>query len=327
MIDEETALAHQQAVGALEEAAKKRSSAALKDHLAEVGRNASADWVRMFGDLDQPSDDPAKLLRLIVDLRAGIKATPTSDLREAAEKALVDAIELGRVQAIEVIGHQVKTPELKAPKQLVKDAVRLEAKVQKKLDDGVDILDKIAMSGEASFDDVVGGLSKASDGINTVDNTVSWLTNSGQSAGVNAVTKVEGIGRVWVTERDGCVDCLAYAGQVTDGDFPGGLTFGDFNPVSDLPDPPLHVNCRCTTEPWDMSAELDPDEVSYPEALQREAERSVLKGWSVASESEAVRLKAADKLLKAGTDMPKSVQKAAERAVKKGEFASTVPPV
>jgi hypothetical protein len=53
----------------------------------------------------------------------------------------------------------------------------------------------------------------------------------------------------------------------------------------------------------------------------------VLKGWSLPSESNTVRLKAAEKLLhRGGRGLPKSVQEEAARAVARGKFQSrTVP--
>jgi hypothetical protein len=76
--------------------------------------------------------------------------------------------------------------------------------------------------------------------------------------------------------------------------------------------PPLHPNCRCHIE-----IGISPD---YAEALQREAKRSILKGFKMESESEKVRLEAAKRLLETETGMPKSVEKYAERSVKRGKF-------
>lgn len=71
-------------------------------------------------------------------------------------------------------------------------------------------------------------------------------------------------------------------------------------------------NCRCTVEPL-RSRE-------YAEALRREADRSVLRGFSLESESMKTRIEAADRLVKRGVDAPKSVVAFARRAVKAGAF-------
>src|SRR6185295_4189054 len=125
-------------------------------------------------------------------------------------------------------------------------------------------------------------------------------------------------------ERDACVHCLAYAGQtVKPGKlFPNDLTYGD-KPLSQPDDrskglagPPLHPNCRCTVRPFDPQWDAD-----LPRALEREARRSVALGFKLESEPSAVRLRAADRLLKAGAGLPKTVEARAKAAVKQGKFA------
>lgn len=73
-------------------------------------------------------------------------------------------------------------------------------------------------------------------------------------------------------------------------------------------------NCRCTIEPL-VSRE-------YADALRREADRSVLRGFSLESEPMRVRVEAAERLLARGVDAPKSVIAYARRAVKRGEFGT-----
>jgi hypothetical protein len=131
--------------------------------------------------------------------------------------------------------------------------------------------------------------------------------------------------RLWVAERDACLHCLAYQGRVApvEGSFPRGLTFAD-KPLKNprLAGPPLHPNCRCDVQP------IHEDDVNsdLTEGLLREARRSVVKGWSLPSESNASRLRAADRLLQAGARLPKSVEQEARRAVRQGKFRSrTVP--
>ena len=73
-------------------------------------------------------------------------------------------------------------------------------------------------------------------------------------------------------------------------------------------------NCRCTIEPL--------NDQSYADALRREADRSVLRGFSLESESMRVRVDAAERLLAQGVDAPKSVKAYAARAIKAGEFGT-----
>ncbi|MFB9924867.1 hypothetical protein ACFORO_25865 [Amycolatopsis halotolerans] len=136
---------------------------------------------------------------------------------------------------------------------------------------------------------------------------------------------------------------------------------------SELERPPRHPYCRCRVSPWlghdeagalsvthdwadairdavargdtvaadaarrAAAAAADSASFDLPSALRREAERSVLRGDALPSESENVRLQAADRLLArigsaknsrspSGWRVPASVKQRAERAVKRGAF-------
>lgn len=124
-------------------------------------------------------------------------------------------------------------------------------------------------------------------------------------------------GVVWVAERDACVHCLGLAGRVSaTGRFDGAHTFGD-KPLAwrgFTGRPPRHPNCRCRVIPWAGENDL------VPAALRREAERSIVRGWSLPSESEAARLRAAERLLRRGTGLPRSVARYGRDAVRAGRF-------
>ena len=147
---------------------------------------------------------------------------------------------------------------------------------------------------------------------------ITFETTRAAGQGAAAVANLADVRRVWVAERDGCVHCLAYAGVVAGpgASFPQGLTFGSrpLKPQASLPNPPLHPHCRCTVEI------IHPDDNETSDALMREARRSILRGWSLESEPQAVRLRAADRLLATGAGMPKSVEAYARNAVRRGEF-------
>lgn len=124
-------------------------------------------------------------------------------------------------------------------------------------------------------------------------------------------------GVVWTAERNACVHCTALAGQVARSgqSFDGSLTWGDkpltwdgFNGR-----PPRHPNCRCRLIPWDGGQET-------PTALKREAERSIARGFSLPTESNAARIRALDRLLRQGTGLPPSVVRRARNALAAGEF-------
>lgn len=136
-----------------------------------------------------------------------------------------------------------------------------------------------------------------------------------------------------------------------------------------LAGPPRHPNCRCRVTPWlghDTQAARDVThdwaeaiedakangdwvavaaahkaaqaamvsaETDLPRALRREAERSILNGYALPSESEGVRRKAADRLLQkigdqrnapspSGWLVPASVKRKTGRALTNGTFAT-----
>jgi hypothetical protein len=150
---------------------------------------------------------------------------------------------------------------------------------------------------------------------NSVQGRVTSSLVSSGGEGVRAVATEAELPVVWVAETNGCVHCLKYSGQVAEPgkQFPGGLTYGKKSYHPDpLPHPPLHPHCRCFLEPLN-----DP---SFAEALRREANRSVLRGFSLVSESMAVRVDAARRLLDDGVDAPQSVKAYANDAVQRGYF-------
>lgn len=152
---------------------------------------------------------------------------------------------------------------------------------------------------------------------NSIQGRVTESVVRSGNEGVTRVADVAQVPTVWVAETNACVHCLAYSGEVTQPgvDFPGGLTYGKKSYHPDpLPAPPLHPNCRCHVEPL--------NDQSYADGLRREANRSVLRGFSLESESMAVRVDAARRLLDSGVDAPKSVLAYARSAVKRGSFTT-----
>lgn len=150
----------------------------------------------------------------------------------------------------------------------------------------------------------------------SVRGRVTEAVNMAGNEGTTAVADAAGLATVWVAETNACVRCLAYSGRIAKmgKPFPGGLTYGKPVGGDPLPHPPLHRFCRCTVEPLRSK--------EYAAALRREADRSVLRGFSLESESMGVRVDAAERLLKRMPDAPKSVIKYAQSAIKRGEFTT-----
>lgn len=132
---------------------------------------------------------------------------------------------------------------------------------------------------------------------------------------------------IWQPERDACVRCLKYAGKFRDAQetFQGGLSFDPHAPTPARDDriegPPLHPHCRCELEIIPRHAAA-----ANSDALKREAERSVLKGWALPSEGDAVRKRAAEELLVGGVIAPKTVIAETRRRLRTGApFTRDVP--
>jgi hypothetical protein len=133
-----------------------------------------------------------------------------------------------------------------------------------------------------------------------------------------------GLRVVWVAERDACLVCLALSGHVSDPNqgigFDEDATFGPHRPTPVWPPgmplmaPPRHPNCRCRLRI------ISADNVLVPEALRREAERSVARGWS-GYDSKRARLHAADRLISRANRLPRSVQDRAAKDVARGTFS------
>lgn len=126
-----------------------------------------------------------------------------------------------------------------------------------------------------------------------------------------------------------CVVCLALSGMVVGHaeDFDPFATFGKSPTAWWTPPgatqllPPRHPRCRCRIEAYYGHAG-PPGSLTLPDALKREAQRSIARGWSLPSESEQVRVDAAARLLARGSDLPKTVQAVARDAIRAGRFTT-----
>jgi hypothetical protein len=182
-------------------------------------------------------------------------------------------------------------------------------------------------TGPVDKDRITTGIAMAGRSVNTVEIVASQVVVKGVDQGQRATAKKNDAVRIWKAERDACLHCLAYNGEVSTagGGFAGGKTFGK-KPATkpgSITNPPEHPRCRCTTGIYIQRN--DPDGL-VPEALKREAERSIIKGWTLPSESDAARRAAAEKLLALGTDLPKTVESEARRRLRRrGKFTTKVP--
>lgn len=222
--------------------------------------------------------------------------------------AVSAAWSIGVDDAVTIIG---QGEPKSVPKAVPKRFVVLARAAEKSLAGLVADARRLARTGAAP--DVV--LSKVFAAETALKRDVVTAINAAGNAATTAVADATRRPTVWVAETNACVTCLAYSGRVAKpGEaFPAGRSYGPRSTVTEaIPHPPAHPNCRCTVEPL--------NDQSYADALRREADRSVLRGFSLESESMKVRIEAADRLVSRGVTAPKSVIEYARRAVKAGEF-------
>lgn len=256
--------------------------------------------------------DAVELIRRLLeshpaDVRQAILELTAPLLGRDLAAAVSAGFNLGTISGNALTGGAPPT-EPDPPRVLVTASAKLEAEVR----DLVTKARKLSRAGappELAVAPLLGAARKVRTGVTT-------LVNEAGNRGVLEAAKAAEVRVVWVAETNACVHCLAYSGRTVmpGDDWPEGLTYGAKSSHAPGKTPPLHPNCRCTLEPL-----LDQ---SYADALRREADRSVLRGFSLESESMRVRVDAAKRLLEQGVDAPKSVIAFAERSVAAGRFGT-----
>ena len=259
--------------------------------------------------------DAVDLLRRMLAAEApGIRERVLQLVAPAIGRDLAAAVgaawNIGVADAVRMIGEgEPKGVPAVPPKGLVKAAREAEKSI-------ADELRKARRLARAGADEAT-ILAPVSAARNTLERATTTLVNRAGNAGTTAVADAARLSTVWVAETNACVTCLAYSGRVAKPGkaFPAGLSYGRRSTVAEPVDhPPAHPNCRCTVEPLNAP--------EYAEALRREADRSVLRGFSLESESMATRIDAASRLLERGVEAPKSVKAYAAAAIKRGEFTT-----
>lgn len=306
------------------------------ERLDELQRKMTAEWVKAFGNTGEPGDAEQRraiaavlrtqLDRVLNEMSAGMVGM--------AATGAASAVELGAEQAAEwatAASERHVRPPADGPTYAdgVADAID---GLESHIDDGRDRMRGALQAANLSllgFAGILAGIGAVRRARGNIDSVVRWIVGKAANDGSEAVTKKLGADKLWVAERDACVHCAAYSGHVVgvDEDFPGGLTFDVKSPWPDgVRTPPRHPRCRCSAKPWMGEWDGNTSGVDMPEALQREAERSILRGWATDSESNAARMRAARKLLEDGSDLPKSVRDEARRRLRAGEFRTSPVP-
>lgn len=307
-------------------AATEKRYAAIDDAV----RSATTRWVTEFGSMSADGSGAALSEMIKEALTAsntalsGLEGSVVNALSTAVGDAVTTATEQGSA-FVEAASGKAAATNVAAPAVELKEA---RAAVKAAVEDGLkeskallkpSIIERLGLRG------LLAGLRRARNAVSRAQSTITTTVNQHVTKTMQATTVANKAKyEVWVAERDACVNCLAYAGRVVQvgDDFPGGLSWDPKQKDSKAKGvrPPLHPHCRCRPVPWDP-AWAKPGEVSLPDAVSREAQRSIARGFSLPSESNASRVRALKELLKGNPDLPKTVLERARRDLKNGEFA------
>jgi len=286
-------------------------------------------WTIIVGDALEATPDQARRIRGIVatfieQIKAvlgGVDPAPIAEMALAlgvANAAASGGLIGVPVAAAPIVAGRLPRSLRSLVNSVVPSAIRRANRVQ------------LVADTATTLDDMrtVAGMAKAV--TRSVEMGARTIVNAAHADGVDMVARKNGWETVWRPERDACLDCLALAGVMSRGGvFPKGRTYRANGkayavPKGALTGPPLHPSCRCGTAPW--SVEWTSDLGSLPDALKREAQRSVILGFALESESDAARRKAAEKLLAADPALPKTVKSRARSAVRnRVPFATRIP--
>lgn len=319
---------HTAAITGVEDTTADRALGDSDRELEGVLRLALSAWIKAFGGIDQTGNGTA-LRRLLAAARAAVRRildTVGSRTPGALTDVLGPALSLGAEQAVDFAraasGRRTRAPRLPSVSRTLRDeAVRIGEMVRERRDRALFLLHPDRAT---RWTHLLAGVGAARAVLPAVRSHIAWVVNTAVAEGLDAVARATAPLKVWVSEADACVRCLAYTGRVVavDEPFPGGLSWDprQRRPRAAVVDgPPLHPNCRCRTVPW--SDAWRADGVPFPLALQREAHRSIAYGRARPTEARAVRLRAARELLRVGPDLLPAAEARARTALRTGRFA------
>jgi len=318
------------AIQAIEDKAIKSATEKRFAAIDDAVRSATTKWIEEFGSMSAPGAGAAlgsmikEALGSGSKALSGLEASAISALSEAASAAVTTATEQGAA-FVEGASGKAAAANVAAPAvDLAEERAAMKTAVSEGLSEAKAIL-KLPIIERLGLRGLLSGLMRVRNAVSRVQATITTSVNANVTKTMKATAVANKAPQeVWVSERDACTRCLKYAGQVVDKgeDWPGGQSW-DPNQVDKNADgvrPPLHPHCRCRPVPWNP-AWARPGEVSLPQAISREAQRSVARGFSLPSESNASRVRALKELLSGNPNLPKTVLERARRDLKNGEFA------
>lgn len=320
---------HTDAVLGLEDQAASRALGGTDRAFEALIRSSLAAWTQTFGGPNRPALPGDLLHRILAAAQTGVRRILDS-IADRAPGALADqlapALALGVEQGAAFFraasGRRRRAPRVPAVSRVLRDeARRIRDMVVERRDRALFLLHPDRVD---RWSHLLAGLGAARAVLPAVRAHAAWVINTAAHQGLDAVVQATAPLRVWVAEADACTVCLAYTGRVVKADepFPGGLSWDPRQRRPRAPaieGPPKHPHCRCRVVPWRDTWRADG--TPFPEALRREAERSIGYGRGRPSEARAVRLRAARELLRTVDDLLPAVEAHARAAVRAGAFA------
>lgn len=317
-------------ISAIEDKAIKAATEKRYKTIDDALSSATSDWIKAFGSSGAEgsgaplSDMVRAALGASNGALKGLEGSVISALSEAVGSAVTAAASQGKAfveaatgEAAEA-GTKPRKPSLREERATVKAAIKEGESAFKKLLKR-NVIERLGLRG------ILAGLNQARNVLSRAKSTITTSVNANVEKTMRATsTANKAPMEVWVAERDACVRCSKYAGQVVKRgeDWKGGQSWDpkqvDRNAKGVRP--PLHPHCRCRPVPWNPAWAKE-GEVSLPEAVTREAQRSVARGFSLPSESNASRIRALKALLQSNPKLPKTVLERARRDLNRGEFA------
>lgn len=324
-----------EAVQALENRAVQAATKSGFSAIDLAVRAATEGWIKAFGSASADGEAGAALTSLIRGASSGVTES-LAGVHKGAVKAMDDAVldamklALGQSATFVADASGAKAPSVSLPDppaQAKADAEALGKTVAEARTKALKLLNPRTVL-QLGLRGLLAPLATARQAVESARRMISTNVNRGVDVVQKAVAKAnddpdDPILEVWMVNRDACARCAAYAGEVIaqGKSFPGGLSWDPKTREANAPAvrPPLHPNCRCKTVPWRESWKK-PGQVSLPEAARRESERSIARGFSLPSESNASRVRALKELLKTNPQLPKTVLAAAKKAAESGTF-------
>jgi hypothetical protein len=285
-------------------------------------------WTRAYGGPHQAGTPGDVLRRILAAARAAARrlldelaGRAPSVLEGGLGPALAMGVQQGTAFVRAASGRRLRAPAVPRVSRVLRDeARRIRDMVTERRDRALHLLHPDRVS---RWSHLLAGLGAARAALPAIRAHIAWVINTAIHEGLDAVVRAMAPLRVWVSEADACVRCLAYTGRLVRSDepFPGGLSWDPRQRGARRPGvagPPLHPHCRCRAVPWDDA--WTTEGVPFPLALQREAHRSLAYGTARPSESRAVRIRAARELLRTVDDLLPAVEARARTAIRTGRF-------